>query len=132
MSSAATNACLGKSLPRSASALGMHETERLSELIAEIYDAALDALLWPGVVAKCAQFVGGPAAALFSKDAASKTGDVAYHVGVEPYYQHLYFDKYIKLDPLTIGHYFAEIEKPVSVSDILPYEEFLQSRAYLE
>jgi DNA-binding CsgD family transcriptional regulator/PAS domain-containing protein len=110
----------------------MHETERLSALIGDIYDAALDAALWPRVLANCASFVGGPAAALFSKDAASKTGGVAYHTGIEPYYQQLYFNKYIKLDPLTVGHYFAEIEKPVAVADILPYEEFLETRAYRE
>jgi len=110
----------------------MREAERLSALIGDIYDAALDPSLWHAVLAGCVSFVGGSAAAIFSKDAASKTGDVAYHVGIEPHYQHLYFDKYIKLDPLTVGHYFAEIEKPVAVADILPYDEFLETRAYRE
>lgn len=110
----------------------MGEAERLSALIGAIYDAALDATLWSDVVARCADFVGGPAAALFSKDAASKTGDVAYHAGIEDHYKHLYFEKYIKLDPLTVGHYFAEVEEPVSVGDILPYDEFLETRAYRE
>jgi len=110
----------------------MHELEQLSALIGDIYDAALDPMLWPEVLANCVSFIGGCAAALFSKDAASKTGNVAYHIGIEPYYQHLYFNKYIKLDPLTIGHYFAEIGKPVSVADILPYDEFLETRAYRE
>ncbi|MGC2081099.1 MAG: hypothetical protein WA728_34835 [Xanthobacteraceae bacterium] len=110
----------------------MHGSERLSTLIGDIYDAAIDPTLWPGVLANCASFIGGPAAALFSKDAASKTGDVAYYTGIEPHYRQLYFNKYIKLDPLTIGHYFAEIEKPVAVADILPYEEFLETRAYRE
>ncbi len=110
----------------------MHETERLSALIGDIYDAALDPTLWPDVLAKCAAFAGGPAAALFSKDAASKTGDTAYYSGIEPHYRQLYFNKYIKLDPLTVGHYFAEIGQPVSVADIVPYDEFLESRAYRE
>jgi DNA-binding CsgD family transcriptional regulator len=110
----------------------MDEAERLSSLIGDIYDAALDAGLWPGVLAKCAGFVGGPAAALFSKDAASKTGDVAYYAGIEEHYRRLYFEKYIKLDPLTIGHYFAEVEEPIAVSDILPYDEFTETRAYRE
>jgi len=110
----------------------MHESERLSALISKIYDAAIDPTLWPGVLANCVGFIGGSAAALFSKDAASKTGDVAYQTGIEPHYQQLYFNKYIKLDPLTVGHYFAEIEKPVAVADILPYDEFLETRAYRE
>jgi DNA-binding CsgD family transcriptional regulator len=110
----------------------MREDERLSQLIGEIYDAALDPALWIGVLENCAAFVGGSAAALFSKDAASKTGDVAYHVGIEPYYKQLYFEKMIKLDPLTIGHFFAEVEQPVAVADIMPYHEFVETRSYRE
>jgi DNA-binding CsgD family transcriptional regulator len=110
----------------------MREDERLSGLIGNIYDAALDPSLWVGVVAKCAQFVGGPAAALFSKDAASKTGNSAYYSGIDLLYKQLYFEKYIKLDPLTIGHFFAQIGEPVAVADIISYDEFLETRAYRE
>jgi len=110
----------------------MSEAEQLSALIGEIYDAALDPALWPQVLPKSAQFVGGRAASLFSKDAASKSGDVAYDCGIDPYYRQLYFDKYIKLDPLTIGHFFAEVEQPVAVADIMSYDEFLETRAYQE
>jgi DNA-binding CsgD family transcriptional regulator len=110
----------------------MSEAEQLSALIGDIYDAALDRALWVGVLEKTARFVGGPAAGLFWQDAASKSGDAVYGYGIEPYYQQLYFEKYIKLDPLLIGHFFAEVEQPVSVSDIMPYDEFLETRAYQE
>jgi DNA-binding CsgD family transcriptional regulator len=110
----------------------MSEAEQLSSLIGEIYDAALDPALWPHVLPKSAQFVGGRAASLFYKDAATKRGDVAYDCGIDPYYRQLYFDKYIKLDPLTIGHFFAEVEQPVAVADIMSYDEFLETRAYRE
>jgi DNA-binding CsgD family transcriptional regulator len=110
----------------------MAEAEQLSALIGAIYDAALDPTLWPKVLPKSAQFVGGRAAALFYKDAASKSGDVAYYCGIDPHYRQLYFDKYIKLDPLTIGHFFAEVEQPVAVADIMSYDEFLETRAYRE
>jgi DNA-binding CsgD family transcriptional regulator len=110
----------------------MPEAEQLSALIGAIYDAALDPALWPQVLPKSAQFVGGPAAALFSKDATSKSGDVAYYCGIDPYYRQLYFEKYIKLDPLTIGHFFAEVEQPVAVADLMSYDEFLETRAYRE
>ena len=108
------------------------EAKELSDLIGDIYDAALDPTLWPKVLEKTARFVGGPAAGLFWKDAATKSGDAAYGYGIEPYYQQLYFEKYIKLDPLTIGHFFAEVEQPVAVADIMPYDEFLETRAYQE
>ena len=110
----------------------MSDAEQLSALIGDIYDAALDPALWPQVLPKSAQFVGGPAASLFYKDAASKSGDFAYDCGIDPYYRQLYFDKYIKLDPLTIGHFFAEVEQPVAVADIMSYDEFLETRAYQE
>src|SRR5207248_902192 len=39
----------------------MLEAEELSALIGDIYDAALDPTLWPQVLPRSAQFVGGPA-----------------------------------------------------------------------
>src|SRR5690242_11450614 len=98
-------------------AASMSEPEQLSAQIGEIYDAALDPTRWLGVLENTVRFIGGHAAGLFWKDAASKSGDAAYGYGIEPYYQQLYFEKYIKLDPLTIGQFFAEVEQPVSVAD---------------
>ena len=110
----------------------MDEIEQLSTLIGDIYDAALEPSLWTDVLGKAARFVGGPAAGLYSKDATSKTGSVAYGYGIEPSYTQLYFDKYVKLDPTTTGHFFAEIEEPVATADLVPYNEFLETRFYKE
>ena len=110
----------------------MEEAEQLSGLIGGIYDAALEPALWSGVLGGLANFVGGPAAGLFSKDASSKTGLVAYGHGIEKHYQHIYFEHYIKLDPATTGHFFAEVDEPIATVDLVPYEEFVQSRFYLE
>jgi DNA-binding CsgD family transcriptional regulator len=110
----------------------MRDDEAVSALIGDIYDAALDPSLWMGVLAKCAQYVGGPAAAIFAKDALSKTGHVVYHSGIAALYERLYFEKYIKLDPLTVGHFFANVGEPVAVGDIIPYDEFCETRAYQE
>jgi DNA-binding CsgD family transcriptional regulator len=110
----------------------MDETERVSRLIGDVYDAALNHALWPGVLRDLARFVGGPAASLFSKDANSKTGGVAFEFGIDPHYKQSYFQTYIKLDPATTGHYFAELENPVSTADLVPYDEFLETRFYRE
>jgi DNA-binding CsgD family transcriptional regulator/PAS domain-containing protein len=112
----------------------MHETERLSALIGDIYDAALDSTLWVNVLGKTKDFVGGQAAALAWKDAATKRGDSYYADagGISPHYRQLYFDKYIKLDPCTTGQFFAQIGEPVGTADLVPYEEFVQSRFYKE
>jgi DNA-binding CsgD family transcriptional regulator/PAS domain-containing protein len=111
----------------------MRETEQLSNLIGDIYDAALNPNLWTSVLKKSCQFVGGHAASLISKDACSKSGDVYYHDGgIDPFYVQLYFNKYIKLDPCTVGHFFAQIEEPVATADLLPYDEFIETRIYKE
>ena len=110
----------------------MREDETLSYLIGDIYDAALDPALWVGVLGQTARFVGGPAASLYSRNTASKTGDVAYQFGIEPRYVQLYLEKYIKLDPTVIGYVFAKIEEPVATADVVPYDEFLQTRFYRE
>jgi DNA-binding CsgD family transcriptional regulator len=104
----------------------------LSDLIGDIYDAALDQSLWEGVIERAARFVGGTGAALFSKDAAAQQVDVRYDVGIDPHYKQLYFDKYVGLDPATTGHYFAELEQPVAVADLMPYQEFVETRFYRE
>jgi hypothetical protein len=85
------------------------------------------------VLGKAAQFIGGSSATLFSKDANRKSGHIYYDDGgIDPQYVQLYFDKYVKLDPATTGHYFAELEQPVATADLVPYEEFLESRLYRE
>jgi DNA-binding CsgD family transcriptional regulator len=111
----------------------VRETEQLSTLIGHIYDAALDASLWTDVLKKTRQFVGGRAASLISKDASSKSGNVYYDDGgIDPHYVNLYFNKYAKLDPCTVGHFFAQIEEPVATADLLSYDEFLETRIYKE
>ncbi len=50
--------------------------EKLSELISEIYDAALDPSLWSDVAGRAARFVGGSTAAIFSKDPVAGSGNV--------------------------------------------------------
>src|SRR5271155_2928362 len=110
----------------------MINQEELSLFIGEIYDAAIDASQWHSVLAKAAKFVGGSSAALFSKDAASGAGNIYYEFGTDPYYRQIYFEKYVKLDPATTGHFFADVEQPIAVSDLMPYHEFLETRFYRE
>jgi DNA-binding CsgD family transcriptional regulator/PAS domain-containing protein len=111
----------------------MESTEELSRLIGDIYDTTLDPSAWPSVLKDTALFVRGSGAALFSKDAGSKSGNIHYDDGVmDSVYKQLYFEKYVKFDPATNGHYFAGICEPVATGDLMPYGEFLQSRFYRE
>jgi DNA-binding CsgD family transcriptional regulator/PAS domain-containing protein len=111
----------------------MDEAEKLSGLIGGVYDATLDPSLWPGVLRKSAEFVRGHAASLFAKDVARKTAELHFTDGaIDPYYDQLYFEKYVKLDPLATGHFFAEVGEPISAFDLMPYEELTESRIYKE
>lgn len=111
----------------------MGDLERLSALVGDIYDAALDPSLWPGALDLSHKFVGGCAAAIFAKDASSRTGFVYYDDGgIDERFVRLYFERYIKIDPFTTPHFFAEVDEPVATSDLIPYDEFLQSRFYKE
>jgi DNA-binding CsgD family transcriptional regulator len=110
----------------------MNQAEQLSGLIGDIYDAALDSTLWSEVVGKAALFVGGSAAAIYSKSPIAGNGNVYFESGTDPYYRQLYFEKYVKLDPTTTSQYFADIGQPMAVADIMPYDEFLETQFYRE
>src|SRR6266705_6449522 len=106
------------------------ETKLFSELISTIYDAPLDPTLWPGVLKKLAEFVGGSASSIYSKNSAA--GTVFHQFGVDPHYQQLYFSKYVSLDPTTPADCLADIGQLVSTADIMPYREMEESRFHQE
>src|SRR5262245_26044366 len=110
----------------------MRDDEKLSALVGDIYDAALDVTLWVAALAKCAEFAAGAAASIYSSDVAVGKGFAAYQSGFDPRYVQLYFDKYIKFDPTLTAYFFAEIEQPVATADVMPYDEFLETRFYKE
>ena len=105
----------------------------LSELIADIYDAAIEPARWPEVLGSARDFVGGLSAAIFAKSLSGTAAGIYHDDGVmDPHYKRLYFEKYARIDPSNALHLFAELEQPVSTADIMDYDEFHQSRFYLE
>jgi DNA-binding CsgD family transcriptional regulator len=111
----------------------MSESEQLSVLIGDIYDAALDPTLWSKVLAGSARFVDGFSAALLFKDATKKNGNLYYDTGdIAPHYKQLYFDTYVRFDPSTTSHVLAEVGEPIATADFMPYDEFLETRFYKE
>jgi DNA-binding CsgD family transcriptional regulator len=103
-----------------------------SELVADIYDAALDRSRWLGALEKVAEFVGGPAASLFTRDAVQKKGNSDYYFGTEHHYKKLYFEKYFELDPLNNAYLFMDVGEVTSCSNIVPHNEFIATRFYQE
>jgi DNA-binding CsgD family transcriptional regulator len=105
---------------------------RLSSLIGDIYDAALDPALWPAVLEQAAGFVGGTASALFLKDSARKTHNTVYTWGYDPEFTRIYIERYVQLDPFTTGQFFFDVGEPVCLADIMSHSEFMASRFYNE
>jgi DNA-binding CsgD family transcriptional regulator len=108
------------------------EALQLSALIGDIYDAALDPVLWASVVEKAGRFVGGSAASIFWQDAVHGTGNAYYNFGVDPRYEKLYFDTYIKFDPLSAAYLTINVGDVISNSNIIPHDEFIETRFYKE
>ena len=103
----------------------------LTRLIAHIYDAALDAALWPDVLARIGAFLGGEGGGLLTKDAVSKVGTAHYTFGVDPHFVKLYNDSHSKCDPVATLPFFEE-ERIVSIPQLVPYDDFRRERFFQE
>lgn len=110
----------------------MHESKSLSALIGHIYDAALAPKSWVDVLDEAARFVGGSASSLYYRDPVGRRPAVVYQSGLEPRSVQLYLDTYAKLDPTVMGYFFAKLEEPTATADVMPYDEFIQTRFYKE
>jgi DNA-binding CsgD family transcriptional regulator/PAS domain-containing protein len=109
----------------------MREAEKLSAIIGHIYDAALEPVLWDGVLEEAARFANAAAASLYTRDLASKTADVAHQYGLDPQYVQLYMQTYVERVP-ALDYFIAGIEEPLSTADVLPYRGFVETRFYKE
>ena len=109
------------------------EAEVVSDVVAAIYDAAIDPALWPDALARATKFVPGVSSTLFAKDISNKTMTV-YHDdgGMDPAYKKLYHEKYAKIDPMTTVQYFAEVGEPYSCIAAAPFDNFYETRIYKE
>jgi DNA-binding CsgD family transcriptional regulator len=110
----------------------MQDPEAFSNLIGDIYDAALDPSLWERVLNKSVSFVGGAGAGLFARNTIRKTANPYYDCGVSPYYKKLYFETYSRFDPLTTTYWVLDVGDVISSSSVVPYDEFIETRFYKE
>jgi DNA-binding CsgD family transcriptional regulator len=110
----------------------MSETASLSELIAEIYDAAIDPLQWPKVQMRVCSFVTATAATLYWQDSSGQTGNNYFQVGISSEYEHSYFQTYIRLNPLHPALTFLPLEQVHSTNDIMSLDAFCRTRFYKE
>ena len=77
------------------------------------------------------EFVDGRAAGLLFKDSVSKSGNAFYQHGVDASYMASYAETYFRFDPMSTLLFFEE-GQIVTTPDLVPYDEFLRGRFYLE
>jgi len=108
------------------------DPEQLSSGIGQIYDAALDAELWPAALRGIAGFVGGAAAMVFWQDTLIAKGGRYSSWGDDPQYTESYFGKYIALDPLRPIRPLIPVGQIVSMTGVLGVRETQESPFYDE
>jgi len=108
------------------------EADALSRLVQDIYDATLDQDLWSTTLSRTASFVGASAAAVHAKFAAGRAAQIFNCWGTDDDWVRRYTDEYVRFDPSTSRQFFAAVEQPISIVDMMPYDEYLDTRFYRE
>ncbi|HVS78527.1 MAG TPA: helix-turn-helix transcriptional regulator [Steroidobacteraceae bacterium] len=99
----------------------MSDAERITGLISDIYDAALDAGLWPHVLRRTMALLDGVSAAIFS-DAGLPTEHFCCAIDVDPAFAESYVSHYMRLNPLIPFETGLPAGTVFSASDAMPYE----------
>lgn len=111
---------------------GATEAEQLSQILGAIYDAALDPERWSEALHLATAFLDGAAANLFWQDPISNQAAVFHAWGDDPAYVQMYFDRYAALNPYFPAISFMPAGVVFSGGDIIPHDEFAQTRFYQE
>jgi DNA-binding CsgD family transcriptional regulator/PAS domain-containing protein len=113
----------------------MSEDNELSCVVGSIYDAALDPTLWTDALAKIAEFVGGQAGALGSKDMVNKFVNkfvsVDCHIGLDLQYMQMHSETHGEFDPLATVPLF-DVGQVVSLPELMPDDDDCKGRCCQE
>ncbi|MGB0085095.1 MAG: LuxR C-terminal-related transcriptional regulator [Rhodomicrobiaceae bacterium] len=110
----------------------MRDDEAIAGLAGDIYDAALDPSLRQAALEKIAAFVGGVAGWVIRRDRLQGTGEALYDFGCQPRYHRLYFETYIRFDPVSPAILSSNPGEVISNSSIMPRRDFVKTRFYEE
>jgi DNA-binding CsgD family transcriptional regulator len=78
----------------------MREARELTDLIEQIYGAALEPALWNEVVAGINDFVGGQACGIISNEPTSRSGQTQYYGDADPHDIRPYAENHSRFDPV--------------------------------
>jgi DNA-binding CsgD family transcriptional regulator len=111
----------------------MDEIVQFSNLIGDIYDAALDPDHWEYVIESTCKFVNGMLGGLGSIDRLSNRVNMSKYWGYDPKYLQSYLDYYSKINVLAIASCgIVKVGDVVTSYDLLPEHEWHASRIYRE
>jgi len=108
------------------------EASTLSELIGDIYDAALDPALWMRALERSCSFVGGSSAVLYWHDVATESSAALHLFNDDPHWTQLYFEKYLLMNPVFPAATFVEPGLIYTPTDIVPEAELFETRFHKE
>jgi DNA-binding CsgD family transcriptional regulator/PAS domain-containing protein len=111
----------------------MTDATRVSHLVGDIYDAALDRALWPGLLEKTCEYIGGLSAALVVRDKARQSAQFFMSWGCNPDYQKSYRDTYGRLHAAAqLVRLYSDVGHVASYLDYVSVEEERATRFYKE
>src|ERR1700704_35098 len=111
----------------------MDEAEQVSQLIGDVYDAALEPASWPTALERTCRYVEGVASIVSSQDSARKSADFHFSWGDDPDYTRSYQETFVKISPLLLPMVLsAKTGNVVANSDLIPIDEFRATRFYKE
>src|SRR5690242_9704908 len=111
----------------------MDESEQVSELIGDIYDAALDRSLWPSVLETTCRFVNGQTAGLVAQRPAQGKAHFYFEWGTQPPFLESYQKTYALINPVNIlAIAYSKIGVVTAASDLIPIDELRSCRLYKE
>src|SRR5262249_10213707 len=106
----------------------MSDVEQLSSLIGRIYDASLDPALWSQALDDTCAFVGAKLAGVTAQDAVGCNVSIHLLSTHLPQYRQSYEETYSRLNPIFPMVLFSDVEQILTVTDVLPREEFARTR----
>jgi DNA-binding CsgD family transcriptional regulator len=111
----------------------MDDAEQLSRLIGDIYDAALDSLLWRSVLESTCAYIKGQSGALVAQGPGQRQGHFFFEWGTAPEFLESYQRTYGILNPMHVPTMiYASVGSILASTDIVPHAEILASRFYKE
>jgi len=104
----------------------------VSDLIGDIYDAALDPALWPLVLERIVQYFKAAAAVLYVQDIHLREGQFYFSYGDDPYFTRLYLEKYARINPLAPHFLVTNVGDVFRAGELIPYEELKETQFFKE